>query len=182
MVSSPEEEAALLRATFKDNDALLKILRGLFFGFELSQAERDLVRGTFIGSELRLAFRKKVYGLMEDDSPIGSVPDYWLNIKAEQLLGASKDAIYQLIQSKAQLLKMFQKAMALLENPDGERVNVAFDPARTVLDDLGVGLLARNLYVQVMETSLHLVKQIANQPEPTTQDQVKKKLTKNSSK
>ncbi len=177
-----EQEVDLLKTVFKDNEPLLKTMRALFFGFELDQVQKEFIRGTFQNSELRTAVRKKIYAEMGDDAPIGSVPDYWLNIQPQQIIGASRDSIYQMIQSKTKLLKMFNQGLALLEDPYGERVDLSFDSTSLGLDDLGIRLLARNLYIQAIETSLHLINQIANQPEPLKPAEVAKKQAKNSSK
>ena len=74
---------------------------------------------------------------------------------------------------------MTKMALALLENPDGLRVDVSYDPQQSLVDDLGVNLLARNQYLRHIESQLLYIKMIADTEEKTPA-QIKKIQLQNS--
>ena len=98
-LTTAEKEANLLKSTFKDNENLLKLLRKLFFSFELSPEEKLLIKNTFESKELREAFRKKIYSKRGDDANLGSIADEWVSITDEKLLGIYAEDAYKIIQS-----------------------------------------------------------------------------------
>ena len=154
----------LLKATFSENEPLLKTLRHLWFGLELSETEKSVIKETFSNKELVEAIRHKVYGLNHFDTPIGQLSDFWVGVE-KQIFGASRDTIEQAVQSKMLVLSMFNKAFDLLSNPDGEKVSVDFVPS--MVDGLQIGLIARNLYMQAIETALISTLTIAGKKDET---------------
>lgn len=175
-----EREAEVLRTAFKGNEYLLKVMRSLFFSFEVSETDKDLVRSTFKNAELRYAVRKKLYPELSNDMPIGQVADFWMGTET-QVFGAQRDTIYQSIHAKKEVLKMFRKAMYLLENPDGEKISLDYDPDRVALDDLQINLIARNIYLKSVENALYFIKMTAEQ-EVLSSKQIAEKNKKDSAK
>lgn len=173
-----DKEINLLKATFAENESLLKTIRRLFLGGELTDIEKNVIKETFQNQELIEAFRHKVYGLDNYDTPIGQVSDFWLGAE-KQIFGASRDTIEQVVQSKAMVRKMFETAFNLLRNPDGEKVDTLFIPSE--IDGLQIKLLARNLYIQAIETSLLTVLTIAGKKDETL-EQTLARLQRDSSK
>lgn len=173
-----ERDIELLKQVFAENEYLLQTLRKLFFGYELSQEDKDLVIQTFKSQEVRDVLRHKIYGLNNVNTPIGQVSDFWLNTES-QVFGQSKDTIKQAIQSKKIILGMFEKSMELLTNPDGEKVDVSFNP--DTCDELGIDLIARNIYMKSVENALLGIKTIAGQKTESV-EQTMKRLKKDSAK
>lgn len=161
-----QKEIDLLKRTFKGNEELLKKMRALFFGFYLSEEDKKLIRDTFASEELKVVVRKSIFPILNPDVPIGQVADFWLGTE-QNVFGMMKDTIYQAVHSKQQVLDMLKKAMSLLENPDGEKVNVDFNPTMYLADDLQVNLLARNLYIRTIETGLNVIKTVSESKEET---------------
>ena len=95
------------------------------------------------------------------------------------VFGFPKDVIYQAVHYKEKALQMTKMALALLENPDGLRVDVSYDPQQSLVDDLGVNLLARNQYLRHIESQLLYIKMIADTEEKTPA-QIKKLQAQNS--
>lgn len=158
------ERAELLRDTFKGNDDLLKSIRGLFFGFEVSDAEKALVRAAFSNNEqLKLAVRNKIFQKLSKDSPIGANADFWVGTE-QQIFGQHPDVVQQILQSKERCLENLEKAMGLLDDPDAfEVAHVAdYSPKSVVNDPSGIELISRNLYVQAIENGLAYIKVIAS--------------------
>jgi hypothetical protein len=175
-----EREVAIIRKTFTGNETLLKSIRALLYGFEITPSERDLIRSVFSDKEVLKTFKGKVYPEFERDDtlPIGSIRDFWSGTE-NNILGASRDLIYQVIESKRVLKGLLDNAMLSLVNPDN-KINIKYD-GNLLNDELQVFLLARNLYIRTIETALDFINKIASQPVETAG--VKKlKANKNSSK
>lgn len=172
------KEIDLIKTTFAENEELLKNLRKLWFGADLSKEVKEDIKNTFSNKDLLEAVRHKVYGLNNFDTPIGQLSDFWVGVE-KQIFGASRDTIEQAVQSKILVLGMFEKAFKLLENPDGERVVVDFKPS--MVDGLQIALIARNLYMQAIETSLITILTIAGKKEETLEETLKR-LQKDSNK
>lgn len=175
-----EREVAVIRKTFSNNESLLKSIRALLYGFEITTSERDLIKSVFSDSEVLETFKGKVYPEFKRDDtlPIGSIRDFWSGTE-NNILGAHKDLIYQVIESKRVLKGLLDKAMVSLLNPD-EKVNIKYD-GNLLNDELQVFLLARNLYIRTIETALDFINKIASQPVQTASEK-KLKANKNSSK
>lgn len=170
-----DRELLLIKEAFAENEDLLKAVRNLFFGVEISPEEKNAIKQTFSNPDVLEAVRHKIYGLNNFNTPIGQLSDFWMGAE-QQIFGASRDTIQQAIGVKKQVLLMFTKAFKLLENPDGEKVSTEL-----VEDDLGIGLISRNLYMKAIDTGLFTILQIAGKKDETLED-VMKRLEKNSSK
>jgi len=169
----------LIKATFAENDALLVMVRKLFFGYDLTEDEKKAVKSTFSNPEVVEVFRRKVYSVGNVQTEIGHINDFWFGAE-EQIFGAGRDTIYQAIASKELVLSMFTKAFNLLTNLDGEKVDTSFNPVIEA-DPLGIKLIARNLYMKAVETGLHSMKVIAGMKTETVEQAVKR-LSQDSSK
>lgn len=174
-----DSEIGFLKSIFSDNDELMITVRKLFFGIDITDAEKELIKQTFNTAESREVFRKKVYGLDNYDTPVGQLSDFWMGIE-QQIFGASRDTIYQAVESKKLVLEMFEKAFKLLENPDGEKVDIS-KFSNILHDELQVGLIARCLYMKAIETSLATIKIIAGAKDETVEEATKR-LVKDSAK
>ncbi len=157
-----QKEAELLQRTFKGNEPLLKTVRSLFFGFDISKDEKEIIKTVFSSSEVKEAFRKKVYPILSNDMPIGQVADFWLGSE-QNLLGAHKDLITQVVESKQMVKTLLERAFELLNNPYGEKIDLSYEPSRFITDPLQTFLLARNLYIKTVEQGLLFVKLTAEQ-------------------
>lgn len=164
-----DKEIELLKATFAENDFLLLAIRKLFFGGELTDEQKKVIVATFKSKEVRGVFQRKVYGLNNLDTPVGQLSDFWLGAE-KQIFGASKDTIKQALHSKARVLAMFEQAFELLTNPDGEKIKIDYSIEED--DELGIGLIARNMYMQAIETSILTIKTIAGQKSESVKDTV----------
>ena len=178
-----EAHVQLLKSVFKNNDGLLKIVHLLFLGIDLTDSEKEIIKSTFYGKkELQFAIRRITYPVFEVDIrnlDIGTVADFWMDIDKE-LMGASRDAIYQRVQSKQLTLNNLEKAFKLLNNVDGEKIDLSYN-ADTSIDLLQVKLLARSLYIRTIVQAIGIIKQISNM-EIETQKQKETRLKKDSAK
>lgn len=172
-----KDEIVLIQSVFKDNEELLKTIRSLFFGLELTKAEKDSVKSAFSGNKLFEIFSTRFSPRLSKDVPIGQTVDLWAGVDIRNL---TKDGIYQAVMARDNLIKMTDKALALLKDPDGEPVDLSFNPLNDITG-LQVSLVARNSFLSHVETQLGLIKLIANQPSETIEE-TKKRIAKNSNK
>ena len=173
-MNTNEKEADLLKATFKDNEYLLKVLRSLFFGFDVKEEDKEIIKK--FSPELKEAIRKKIYPLLSNEVPIGQVADFWMGTE-QNVFGQSKDSVFQAIASKTETLNMLNRAMELMNNPDGDKIDLSFK--HNLVDELGINLLSRNLYIRTIETGLNFIKLLAEQK---SEVEVKEKQKLNSNK
>lgn len=166
------KEISLIKAHFAENEDLLISIRKLFFGIDISNNEKEAIKATFSDPEIIEVFRKKVYGLNNYGTPVGQLSDFWIGAET-QIFGASRDTIYQAVESKIIVLDMFTKAFELLKNPDGEKIDIT-SLLSTSVDPLQVKLIARNLYMKAIETSLLTLKSIAGQKTETLEQTLKR--------
>lgn len=174
-----EKDIEVIKGTFCENEALLVLLRKLFFGKNLTQEEKDLIKSTFANPEVVEVLRRKVYPVQDFDRGLMSFNDFWLDAET-QIFGSHRDTIYQTIESKKLIKGMLAKAFNLLTNPDGEKVDIEYDPVIEA-DPLGIKLIARNLYIRAIQTALITVHLIAGKKDETP-EQAAKRLMQDSSK
>lgn len=172
-------ELNLIKATFSENEELLKTMRKLMYGQEISETEKAVIRETFANKELVEAVRHKTYGTNNFNTPIGQLSDFWIGVES-QIFGSSRDTIYQAIESKKIVFDMFTKAFNLLSNPDGEKVDISSEIDLNA-DPLGVKMIARNLFMKAIDGSLMSLLQIGGKKGETIEETLKR-LQKDSAK
>jgi len=175
-----EQEIELIKKTFCENEYLLKVIRALFLNLGVTDEEKAMIKATFSDKELLALMHKKFYPQLDREANIGSTMDVWMGVE-QMVFGKSVGEIYQAINYKDEALKMTKKALALLENPDGEKIDVTFDPSLSVKDDYQIKLLARNQFIKHVESQLVFLMVIAGKKDETT-EQTKTRLTRNSTK
>lgn len=167
-----DEETELIQTVFFNNEALLKAIRALFLNLNVTEDEKELVRSTFKNKELLKIFKKRFCPELDKDIPIGQVQDVWLGVE-EMVFGQHRDTIQQAVAYKDLSIRMVRQALGLLENPDGERININYDPSAAI-DELQVFLLGRNQFIKHVEHQLLFIWVIAQQKPEDKQDKTKK--------
>jgi len=162
-------ENELIKRVFKGNEALLKVIRSLFFGIKLSKEQKKIIKETFADANTRNIVRKRFFAKFGDEAEIGQIADFWISVPEEKLVGASLDQIAQIIEPRKRLLEMFDVSIALLENPDGKQVDLAYDPEED--DELYITLLTRNKYMNAVEAGLNMMKMLAEAKDLTPEEQ-----------
>ena len=168
-----EKERDLIIGAFKDNEYLLKAIRSLLFGFDVSDDDKKLIKDTFANNELKNAFRKRIYPILDNTMPIGQISDFWLGTES-QTFGAQRDTIYQAYQIKMIVQKLLDAAIALLNDPESTKIDLSVPLIEA--DPLMCGLMARNLYIKSIENGLLTIKLTAEQKIDTPADTKIKQL------
>lgn len=174
-----DREIDIIKATFSENDSLLKAMRAIFFGLEVTGEERESLKSTFSNPELVQIMYKRFLPAINKDTPIGQITDVWMGVES-QIFGVPKETIYQAVMQKSIAVQMVERGLRTLQNPEAEVINISYDPNSIITDELGVKLLARNHYLRHVETQLSFLSVIAGQVDETT-EQAKKRMQVDSS-
>lgn len=172
---------ALIKQVFGKHPDLIKTLQALFLGFELTGDEKELVKSTFANEELFEAVRKRIAPRLERDTMVGQQSDEWAGLETD-IYGSHPDKIYQAVYYKKEAIAMAQKAVALLRNPDGEQIDISFNPDESLSDPLQIKLLARNMYIKMIQNQLSTIWIISEQREGENPNQTAERILKDSAK
>lgn len=153
-----DEEKDLLRGLFLDNEPLLIAVRNLFFGFDLSTQEKEWLKVIKTPEQKRL-LRKIFLPELQPDLPIGQSIDLWMTIK---LGDAGKDE--EIMESRRILLDNLEKALKLLDNPTGRKVDLS------VVGLESAELQARNTFIGHVEMQLQAIRAMANEKKETQEE------------
>jgi len=170
-----EKEISLIKATFAENDELLKAMRALAFGLPVSDTNKETIKKTFANDELVKIMRKRLVPQLDADAPIGQVADVWLGVE-QMIFNVPRDTVTQAIKYKARAVDMTKQALELFIDPSRERISL---DVTGVEDELGINILARNQYIRHIESQLLFLKMIAGTKDETP-DEAKKRLTQDS--
>lgn len=166
-----EKELAVIKRTFKDNDALLQSMRAVMLNIEPSEADKKIVMSVFADDELFTLVYKRFLPSLSKATPIGQASDVWLG--AEQMVfGQSENAIVQAIEYKERSIEMTKLALAGLKSGSCE-VDVTFSARKYLNDPLGINLLARNQFIRHVESQLLFLKLIAAQTKADSKATIK---------
>ena len=172
---------AIIKQVFGKHPELIQLMQALFLGFELSAEEKSLIKSAFENDELFEAVRGRISPRLEKGVMVGKQSDEWAGLE-EQIFGAHPDKIYQAVYYKKEAIAMANKAMALLKNPDGERVSIDFDPDLNANDPLQIKLLARNMYIKMIQNQLSTLWIISEQKEGENPQTTAGRILKDSAK
>lgn len=160
--ASVKKENALIEAVFSGNEPLLKTLRALFLGLPITAQDEAVIKSTFADEALRKIMWHRFCPTIDRSTPIGMIADAWLGAES-MVYGVPRDTIYQAVQYKKRAIEYTKQALALLENPSGQRFNLAYDPDDMPSDELEINLLARNQFIRHVEKQLLYLWTIAAQ-------------------
>lgn len=168
------KEISIMKATFADNDALLKTIRALFLGLGVTDEEKLLIRKTFAGNgDLLAIMHKKFLPSLNKDTEIGKIADVWLGVE-QMISDKSPDTIKQMIGYKDVAIGMVRTSLTLLENPDLPAIKLEYTGTMYPADYLGIELMARNQFIRLVETQLTFIKMIAGAKTETPEQAVKR--------
>lgn len=153
-----EEEIKLIKATFNDEE-LLKAIRAIMFGLEVSDIDREKVQGLFKNEEVLKIFKKRFLPQVNKDADIGTVSDLWIGTE-EMVFARDAETRQQAVGYKRIAIKRMEEAIKVLAE-GGELEGVEYNPETD--DDLNLGLLSRNLFIKATENNLIQLFVIAQQ-------------------
>ena len=172
-----DKEIEIIKETFAGNENLLKAIRALFFGLEVNEGEKLIIKNIFENEDVRRIMWRRFYPQIDRNSPIGQVQDVWLGVE-QMVFGMARDTIEQAVAYKELALDYTKKALALLENPEGEAVDLSYSPKIDGASGLQIKLLARNQFIRHVESQLlflFLISKTKEEGTPKEQEEKKKK-------
>lgn len=172
---------------FKENlasEGLLKSVRSLLIGLEVSDEEKKQIQAVFSNKELLNILRRRATQRATDDAPLGSISDYWMQ-STDKLFGTSLDLTVQTIKVGAILNKHYKDMESLLADPFRQPINFGIDfdhiDSGVNLSETACHLVARNLFVRSVDFVLSLIHSLTKQPDETSEEtlaRIKKDSTK----
>lgn len=172
---------ALIKQVFGKHPELIKLMQSLFLGFELTKDEKSLIKSAFENDELYDAVRRRIAPSLDKETMVGMQSDEWAGLE-EMIFGAHPDKIYQAVHYKKEAIRMAKQAVALLRDPDGTPIDISFDPDLSVNDTLQIKLLARNMYIKMVQQQLSTLWVISEQKENENPKETAERILKDSAK
>lgn len=170
-----DRELNLIRNTFKDRDELLKAIRKIMLGCDISETELIMVRDSYT-KEVAELFTKMCLPTVVGNEPIGQTIDLWMTIDVKDRSPEMADIN---IRARGELLKMIAKGLKQLEQnkpfKNAMSFKVSDDAKQEVID-----LMVRNTYISHVEQRLLELKSLASIPEETEEER-QERIVKNSS-
>lgn len=170
------KEHELIVANFKDNEYLLRVLRALFLGLEVSDDEKNLIRG--LSQEIKKVIREKFLPVLDRDGQMGIINDTWLGIE-ESIRGVHQDTISQAVYSQQIANDMAEQGLKLLDDPNLEPPKLSYHPDNYKEDVMQKWLLGRNKYIRLVNNQLYVLAVLAEK-KIETPSQVAKRIKKDS--
>lgn len=164
-----EAEKQKLQAVFGEDVSVYKALRDCFFGFELDEADKQLLASIVPVKDL---VRKFFIPELRKDIAIGQNYDLW---QTQDIKTANPDSYEYFYEAKVKILEMLEKSLARLENPDLEGVDLG------VKDNNFAFAIARNGYISYIDQQIRFIIQFVNNDSLTDEERLRM-LSMNSSK
>ncbi len=178
-----DEELGLIKATFAENDDLIKVLRKAFLQLGLSKAELTLLQTVFPENSSAFNLLKKtLHPEIDGYAPIFQVTDLWANVEIKD---KSSDQAIPYIFAREIMVNYMTESFENLtkENPEYKiflNQLTKIDHEEDIID-IHSKVLARNTILMHVEFQLNQLLTLAGKKEETV-EKSKEKLAKNSSK
>ena len=169
-----DSELNLIKNTFENRDELLKAIRKIMLGCEISETELTMVRDIYSGAMSSL-FEKMFLPTVSGNEPIGQTIDLWMTIDVKDRDPLMADLN---IRARAELIKLIVKGLKQLEQNKPFRNATSFkvsDDARQEVIDL----MVRNTYISHVEQRLLELKSLASMSQETEEEK-RERAVKNS--
>jgi hypothetical protein len=172
-----KDEHDLIRQHFTDD--LLKTIRAMFYGLDVTDADRAIIKTTFANDNLRKVMWKRFCPSLDRESLIGTIQDAWIGSES-MIFGQAPQTIRQAVLYKEKSIQMTIQALGLLADPNGKAPSLLVD-IHNPDDELQVNLLARNAFIKHVDFQLLSLKLVANAPveggKTSAQDSSRQPLT-----
>ncbi len=175
-VTVSNEDASVIRGVFSKNEYLLKTLRNLLLGLELSDSDKELVSVVLKDEKIKKIILQRFFPTISNEMDMGQAYDMWTGL---DLVGKSPLESKQTIEVRQRMIEQTKIALALLDNPNGTKPSIAY--STLISDEFGIELTARNRFIGHIVYQCQLLGLIAGTEEPTAKE-IKERQEKDSSK
>lgn len=183
MFQTEKEQAEFMQAeydlfapTFKDNKPMLKVLRKVLLGIDVTPAEREMFR--LIPASIIDRISTYLLPTVTGDEGLQLVNDFWLqfNLKERSEFQVKLD-----IQFLPLVLNFFEGSIQRLNGNKGDLAisDIGYSKTKTADENI-MSVIARNTILATVEGLLTTIHHKANS-KPMTEDEIKSKAKANSS-
>lgn len=155
-----EIENNIIRDTFLDNLALLKAMRRIAFGLEVTDQEKNTIKTAFANDELCEAIRKRLKPELGDDDNLAFIGYDWAGTET-LISNQTPDTITQVIAYKKVRQDLTAQALALFKDPFSGKIELNMKPSQT--DKMQSELLGEIQYVRHIQSQLNFLNVVAEQ-------------------
>jgi len=149
-----QKERRVFRRHFKDNERLLQAVRAVMLNLSPTEEEKQMVYSAFADKELLEYVSYRMLPYLRKDAPIGQIQDAWLGAE-KMTMGQSRDTITQALQYKERAIHYIRTAIDALTGTQKDEINITYSPKMYPNDDLGIEMMARNIFVSSVENVLN---------------------------
>ena len=181
-----DDELALIKSVFAENDDLLKAIRKLMLQINLSA--NDLAALTVnLKEDVLKVLRKEFLPTIEGNEPVQQIMDLWMMINIKDRM--YEDAVLT-IKANKKFIDYIQQQFALLEDienlqKNSNKLKLKLEDLTDIEDkldkDMFIDICARNTIIYYVEGRIQDLYSLALRKEETPEEQAKR-LEKNSSK
>lgn len=179
-----DQELALIKQVFAENEDLLYLVRKVLLQFELTAEEKKIIKSS-ITPEVFAVIKKRVYPDVMEDAPFSQLGDIYQTL-TQDLKSKTVNEMAPLFDAKQLEVEYLDQQFARLKNIDSKSADkiklndwaslVGKEPYQRY-----VQTMARNFILGYVDPMLNLLKSIAGQKTETIEE-TKKRITRDSSK
>lgn len=156
-----ESEKQRLQTVFGADMVIYKALRDCFFGFELDEADKQLVTSIIPVKDL---IRKIFIPEVTKDIAIGQNYDLW---QTQDIRTSNPDSYKYFYEAKVKILEMLRKSLDRVTDPNLEGVDLE------VKDNNFAFVIARNGYISYVDQQIRFIIQFVNMDSLTDEERLK---------
>lgn len=178
-----DAELGLIKATFADNEVLLKAIRKVFLQIKLTADESLMFTSNVINHDEVMALLKKmVLPTIDGDAPIHQIVDLWLTVNIRE---KTPEQSYSEIVARDILIKYLEQQFREIEGEKPKKGRMSLNDfveidAKSPLE-VHSGLLARNTIINHIEQQISQIQILAGRRDESVED-TKERLQKDSTK
>ena len=167
-IQMPIDDVKLIKETFKGNHVVLQAMQAVMLGADPTDEQKRMVASTMASKDVQRVVRNRFLPGISNDAPVGMAQDVLLGIE-DRIIGQHKDTIRQTMESRMKSIEHVEHGLELLNNPDGEPIDLTYVHNRdNVVDELAIELIARNQYISTVKNNITQLWVVAeNNPEPS---------------
>lgn len=181
-----DNELALIKNTFAENDEYLFAVRKVLLQFPLSESERGMVK-SFTSPAVFSIIKKRVHPDLDPDAPLFQLADLYQGLTNDLMTKTVSEMAPRLEAKKLQIEYLDQQFAILQDLDNAPAPTIILDRMKHIgkgIDEMYsayVGNLARNHILSWVDSSMNYLKTIAGTKKETPEEQ-KKRLERDSSK
>lgn len=175
-LSVPMEQVQVIKDAFRGNESLLKAVRAVLLGLEVTPEERNEVTYTFSDTKVVKVIKERLNPQMDKNAQFGQLKNAWSEI-VTSIVGQHPDTIKQHLTYNVKRQELMAKGIESLSDPQAPKVDLTYSVDND--DELATTLIAREQYIKHVDTQIMFLRVIAEQESET---EVKKKKEQDSTK